>query len=105
MNRRRFIISVLAASPIARLLAQSASPPRLASINHVSLTVSDLQRSIDFYQSLFGLAIQSRQGTETAALRIGTGPQHIGLSTNPSSGIRTPRIDHFCLGLAGFDLA
>lgn len=106
IDRRVFLTSfaLLAATP--RLLAQpgSGSTLRLRAINHVSLTVSDLQRSIDFYQGLFGLPLQSRQGSATAALRVGTGPQHLGLSTNPSSGVRTPRIDHFCLGLEAFDL-
>lgn len=87
------------------LLAQSSAVPfRLQAFNHVSLTVSDLQRSIDFYQGLFGWPLQSRQGSETAALRIGSGPLHMGLSTNPSSGVRTPRIDHMCLGVEGFEL-
>ena len=63
--------------------------------------VSDLQRSIDFYQELFGLPVESRQGSVTVALQVGRGPQHLGLTTNPASGDRTPRIDHLCLGLDG----
>ena len=66
--------------------------------NHVTLTVSDLKRSIDFYQGLFGFLVQGRQGSATAALRIGS-PQPLGLTSNPSSGDRTPRIDHMCVGI------
>ena len=105
ISRRRFLASLPVAVAAPGLLAQSSSKSfSLRSFNHVSLTVSSLQRSIDFYQGLFGFPLQSRQGTETAALRIGTGPQHIGLSTNPSSGVRTPRIDHMCLGIDGFSV-
>jgi len=101
-SRRRFMASLPFMLAAPRLLAQK--PVSLRSFNHVSLTVSNLQRSIDFYQGLFGYPVQSRQGTETAALRIGAGPQHLGLSTNPSSGVLTPRIDHMCLGIEDFDL-
>lgn len=106
IDRRAFLTSLPLLATAPSLLAQpaSASALRLRAINHVSLTVSDLQRSIDFYQGLFGLALQSRQGSETAGLRVGTGPQHLGLSTNPSSGVRGPRIDHMCLGIDRFDL-
>jgi catechol 2,3-dioxygenase-like lactoylglutathione lyase family enzyme len=105
IDRRRFLASlpVLVAAP--RLVTQPApSPLRLRAFNHVTLVVSDLQRSIDFYQELFGLPVESRQGSVTVALQIGGGPQHLGLTTSPSSGDRTPRIDHLCLGLDGFEL-
>ena len=105
MDRRRFLASlpVLVAAP--KLVTQPApSPLRLRAFNHVTLVVSDLQRSIDFYQELFGLPVESRQGSVTVALQVGGGPQHLGLTTSPSSGDRTPRIDHLCLGLDGFDL-
>ena len=104
-DRRSFLAALPLLGAMPKLLAQSAPAPfKLRTFNHVALTVSDLQRSIDFYQGLFGLPVQSRQGSETAALRIGSGPQHIGLSTNPSSGVRTPRIDHMCVGIDGFEL-
>jgi catechol 2,3-dioxygenase-like lactoylglutathione lyase family enzyme len=105
VSRRRFVASLPVAVAASRLLAQSTSQPlSLRNFNHVTLTVANLQRSIDFYQGLFGFPLQSRQATETAALTIGGGPRHLGLSTNPSSGVRTPRIDHMCFGLDGFDL-
>jgi catechol 2,3-dioxygenase-like lactoylglutathione lyase family enzyme len=72
----------------------------LRTFNHVTLIVSDLQRSIDFYQGLFGMPIQGRQGSTTAALRVGAGPQHLGLT----SGNRTPGIDHMCMSIDGFTL-
>ena len=35
-------------------------PPRLVGINHVALEVTDLERSLDFYGSLFELRLRSR---------------------------------------------
>jgi catechol 2,3-dioxygenase-like lactoylglutathione lyase family enzyme len=81
-------------------MAQSGNPAiRLRKINHVTVRVSDLKRSLVFYQTLFGMAIQSHQGA-TVALRIGRGPQHIGMSVaaaNEKIGIH-----HFCMTADGF---
>jgi catechol 2,3-dioxygenase-like lactoylglutathione lyase family enzyme len=83
-------------------MAQSGNPAiRLRKINHVTVRVSDLKRSLEFYQSLFGMAIQSRQGS-TVGLRIGAGPQHIGMSVaaaNEKIGIH-----HFCMTAEGFQV-
>jgi len=83
-------------------MAQSGNPAiRLRKINHLTVRVSDLKRSLEFYQSLFGMAIQSHQGA-TVALRIGPGPQHIGMSVaaaNEKIGIH-----HFCMTAEGFQV-
>ena len=47
-------------------------------LNHMTLSVSDPKRSLDFYQGLFGMPIQARQG-QTTLLRIGAGPQFLAL--------------------------
>jgi catechol 2,3-dioxygenase-like lactoylglutathione lyase family enzyme len=105
LDRRGFLASMPALMAMPMLIAQSRQMPfKLRTFNHVTLVVSDLQRSIDFYQGLFGLPVQTRQGADGATLRIGSGPQLLGLTTNPSSGNRTPRIDHMCVGVEGFDL-
>src|SRR4051794_6749417 len=52
---------------------RTALPFRVRDFNHVTLTVSNLQRSIGFYQSLFGLPLQARQGAATATFGIGAG--------------------------------
>ena len=78
----------------------SASPAiRIRSLNHFGLAVSDAKRSIDFYQGLFGMAIQARRGT-TTILRVGSGPQFLSIAP---AGSAAPGITHFCLGVDGFD--
>ena len=44
----------------------------------MTLRVSDVKRSLDFYQGLFGMPIQARQGT-SVFLRIGNGPKFLAL--------------------------
>jgi catechol 2,3-dioxygenase-like lactoylglutathione lyase family enzyme len=76
-------------------------------LNHVSINVSNLDRSLEFYRDLFGMPIQHRQGTTTVSLRIGAGPQGIGLflggngATGGTPG--TPNIAHFCLTIESFN--
>jgi catechol 2,3-dioxygenase-like lactoylglutathione lyase family enzyme len=102
ISRRRFLLSLPAAAMAPRLLAQAGTAPiRVKGINHVTLHVSDLKRSLDFYQGLFGAAIINRQGTTSVALQIGNGPQHMGISVADSAG---PRIDHLCLAVDNFNV-
>jgi catechol 2,3-dioxygenase-like lactoylglutathione lyase family enzyme len=86
----------------SRLIAQPSSKPsiRVRALNHMTLFVSDVERSLKFYQGLFGMPVQARQRT-SAQLRIGTGPQFIALA--PAGPNRKPAIDHFCMTVEGFD--
>jgi len=107
MNRRSFLITMpalAAALPAAlRSMAQSSGGTiPLHSYNHVTLTVSDVERSLKFYQGLFGLAIQNRQTPVSATLQVGPGPMHLGLS--PRRGDATVGINHFCVTTAAFDV-
>jgi len=81
--------------------AQTARPRmRVRGINHVTLAVSDVTRSIDFYQGLFGMPVISRQGS-TTNLQIGAGPQFLGVS---AAGSNPPRLDHLALGVEDFSV-
>jgi catechol 2,3-dioxygenase-like lactoylglutathione lyase family enzyme len=101
-NRRRFLLSLpaLALAPRAVMAQASRSSIRVRGINHVGLLVSDLKRSIDFYQTLFGLA-QGESSDTIARLPLGSGPEHLELLT--ASGGAAPTLNHFCLGVEGFD--
>jgi len=78
---RRQVLSTLSALALQRrLAAQSGKTPiRVRSFSHMTLTVSDRKRSVEFYQGLFGLPVQHRQDISTG-LRIGSGPQYISLA-------------------------
>jgi len=102
LTRRRLLRSLpaVAMMPLAsRAFAQTA-PIRVRGINHVTLSVSDVKRSVDFYQGLFGMPVISRQGM-TTNLQIGAGPQFLGVS---SAGAGRPDINHICLGVDDFNV-
>ena len=102
VRRRDFLKSLPALAAAPRLLAQSPGRPLIPvrALNHMTLSVSDPKRSLDFYQGLFGMPIQARQG-QTTLLRIGAGPQFLALSGAGANG--TPSINHFCLTTDNFD--
>jgi catechol 2,3-dioxygenase-like lactoylglutathione lyase family enzyme len=78
------------------LRAQSPKPQlKLQTINHLALSVSNTERSLQFYQSVFGLRNVAQPGS-TPRLRIGTGPQSISLVSG------RPGLSYVTLGVAGF---
>jgi catechol 2,3-dioxygenase-like lactoylglutathione lyase family enzyme len=101
VDRRRFLLSLPALVLAPKAFAQyPGGRIRIAAFNHVSLNVSDLKRSTEFYQGLFGMPIQSRQGATSVQLRIGSGPQFLNLSGAGAA----PGIDHMCVGVESFDV-
>ena len=100
---RRSVLHALAAMAGASgLKAQPSKTPgiRVRALNHMTLFVSDPKRSVEFYQGLFGMPVQARQGN-SALLRIGPGPQYLALAAAGPN--RKPGIDHFCMTVEGFD--
>ena len=83
-------------------MAQSAAAPfKSRGLSQMTLTVSDVKRSLAFYQGLFGMPIQARQGS-TLFLRIGTGPQFLALK-QAGAGER-PSISAFGMGVEDFSV-
>ena len=87
LNRRELLLSFPALSLAPRLFAQAKPTIPVKALNQFTLLVSDVKRSLDFYQGLFGMPIQARQGS-TTLLRIGPGPQFMAIApagSNPPS--------------------
>jgi catechol 2,3-dioxygenase-like lactoylglutathione lyase family enzyme len=101
IDRRRFLMSVPAVAAAPRLFAQAKPQLKIRGFNHVTLVVSDLKRSVDFYQGLFGLSRERHSRTLDASLRIAPG---INLDLTTDRPDRTPRIDHYCFGLENFNV-
>ena len=111
MTRRELVLA-LSALVMARpaggaAVQQGPAPIQVSTMNHVTLSVSDVQRSVEFYQRVLGLPLVTTQGTErdwdapaVPVLGIGNGPQFIALSRGDR-----PHINHYCLGMEGFDAA
>src|SRR5688572_6714240 len=88
INRRELLLSIPALALAPRFFGQAAKPViAVKGLSSFALAVSDMKRSIDFYQGLFGMAIQARQG-DNVLLSIGKGPQFLMLmpaGANPPS--------------------
>lgn len=101
---RRSLLALPLVAWAPQLLAKAAAasaPIKLLRINSAQFRVSDVQRSVDFYQRLFGLPVVARHG-DSAVLRLGAGPQHLMIS--PAKGQPTG-IASFGLAAVDFDAA
>jgi catechol 2,3-dioxygenase-like lactoylglutathione lyase family enzyme len=92
MSRRQLIqgLAVLAAGATAA----EAAGFQGNSINHISLQVSNLQRSTDFYQRVFGCKVNKRDGNNQLIF----GKDFLVLRPgNPAA-----KVDHFAIGVDNF---
>ena len=95
---RRELIGALALLTGAGATA-SAATLKGASINHVSVLVTDMARSIDFYGRVFGLTLVNEDKANKIA-RLGAGGKVlVSLRIEPPPGV----IDHFAIGVNGFN--
>ena len=92
MSRRRLIqgLAVLAAASTAA----EAAGFQGNSINHISLYVSNLQRSTDFYQRVFGCTVNKRDGNN----QLMFGKNFLVLR----EGKPPAKVDHFAIGVDNF---
>ena len=76
-------------------------------LHHVSIVITDLHRSVDFYQSLFGFERLERPPFKTQGAWLACGAVQIHLIQYPPGTFRTRPIDtsdgHFCLRTDDFD--
>jgi catechol 2,3-dioxygenase-like lactoylglutathione lyase family enzyme len=98
LSRRDLVrgLAMLVASGAAAV-AQEDLDFKSANIDHVSLQVADLQRSIDFYQKMFGFSVVS-QNQPLGIVRLGTDRTLVSLNRQSPAGI----VDHFAIGIPHF---
>ena len=70
--------------------------------NHFTIFVTDQQRSIRFYQGLFGMPVDTYQGA-LPVLRVGSGNQFLALA-GAGGGPQGAIIHHACLTVDNFDV-
>ena len=100
-SRRAVLKTIPALTLSPTLLAQSMSPIAVRKLHSFGMRVSNMERSLRFYQDIFGAAIQSRQG-DTVCLRIGDGPRFFSLT--PVQAGEQPGFSHIGLSVENFDL-
>jgi catechol 2,3-dioxygenase-like lactoylglutathione lyase family enzyme len=98
LSRRELVqgLAMLAASTTAAA-AQEATDFKSADIDHVSIQVADLQRSVDFYQKMFGFSVIS-QDQPLGIIRLGNTRTLVSLNHQSPAGI----MDHFAIGVPRF---
>jgi len=97
LNRRDLVrgLAVLAASgTAAAAAAQENIDFKAANIDHVSLHVADLQRSVDFYRRMFGFSVVSEDRPQRI-VRLGNAKVLVSLNDGSPAGM----IDHFAIGI------
>jgi catechol 2,3-dioxygenase-like lactoylglutathione lyase family enzyme len=100
LSRRELVqgLAMLAAGGTAAS-AQEAITFKTANIDHVSIQVGNLQRSIDFYQKMFGFTVvsQAEEGG-VKIVRLGNARMLVSLNVGGPPG----RVDHFAIGIPRF---
>jgi catechol 2,3-dioxygenase-like lactoylglutathione lyase family enzyme len=99
LSRRELVqgLAMLAASGTAATAQEDTF--KAANIDHVSVQVADLQRSIDFYRKMFGFTVTSQAeegGVEI--VRLGNTKTLVSLNHGGPPGT----IDHFSIGIPHF---
>lgn len=101
LSRRELIQGLTALAVAGHAETAAAQSGMIASgIDHISVRVSDMQRSAEFYQSLFGLGPLS-EDKEHNILRLGRERVIVSLRQDAPHGL----IDHFGVSVEGFDKA
>jgi catechol 2,3-dioxygenase-like lactoylglutathione lyase family enzyme len=95
---RRELVSALAVIAAGGATAQAAAL-KSATINHTSVLVTDMARSIEFYNRVFGLSVLNEDKPNRIS-RLGIGRKVlVSLRVEPPAGT----IDHFAIGVDGFN--
>ncbi len=96
---RRELIQALTAVAVASGTTASAASLKAGSINHASVLVTDMARSIDFYNRVFGLSVMNEdKANKISRLGIG-GKVLVSLRVEPPAGL----VDHFAIGVENFN--
>ncbi len=98
INRRQLLtaLAVATATPLSAVAAEEEKPAfKGKSLNHVTLSVSDVAKSKAFYTSILGVTEISKQKN---GINLGLGDSFLGLYAIKEP----PRVNHFCIGLDEF---
>ena len=98
LSRRNLVqaLSALVVGWSATPKAQSSRIP-VRALDHVTLNVSDIDQSVEFYQRVFEMPVMSRLGPD---VNLAAGSSCLGLHQVDD---QDPHIGHYCLGVEGFD--
>jgi catechol 2,3-dioxygenase-like lactoylglutathione lyase family enzyme len=97
ISRRELLGGLAALAVVAPANAAAPSIASVAQMNHVTLFVKDVKKSVEFYQRLFGLPVLTLQDP---GVNLRVGASFLGIYP---AGDRPASINHVCFGLDKFD--
>ena len=98
---RREALGILGAGAFAFAQAMAADAAlRFTALDHVEFLVSDVEKSAAFYARVFGNTVLKNNKTTRRYVKLG--PSYIAMDRNAQGAIR---VDHFCAGIPGFQVA
>jgi len=102
LTRREMVAAIagLVASASAQPAAAQAAVAQAKTVNHVSIGVTDVEKSASFYKALLGLKEVSRPGN--GGINLGLGGSFLGVYKIANT---VGRAHHFCLGVDDYDPA
>lgn len=98
IDRRSFVRAMVLLAAFPGIGQAQAQGLKANSMNHVTLAVSDPERSREFYSRVLNMDVVSRQPASPLVgpgINMGAGDSFLGLYPLENPG----RIDHFCLGV------
>jgi catechol 2,3-dioxygenase-like lactoylglutathione lyase family enzyme len=100
LTRRQLVqgLAALAAAGTAGTAAAQTAPFKSTRIDHISIQVTDMARSIEFYQKIFGLRVIN-EDKENEIVRMGVTRIIVSLHRKPPVGI----VDHFAIAIDDFN--
>lgn len=100
LSRRQLIqgLTMLAGAAAAGPAFAQETPFTSTRIDHISIQVTDLARSIAFYEQIFGLTILN-EDKANEIVRMGVTRTIVSLHRKPPTGI----VDHYAIAIDGFD--
>ena len=105
LSRRELLgaLALLVAAPSASpaATAQGAAKPigAIKAMNHVSIFVPSVQKSMDFYQGTFGMPLLTKQD---AGMNLSAGSSFLGIYPAPATATGGS-INHLCFAMDNFD--
>ena len=97
LSRRELVGALSTLSVTANAAFAADAGFQSASINHVSITASNLERTVGFYSRVFNLTRQPGQNANLVQLQVGR-DAHLSIRQGAN-----PRFDHFAIGIQGFN--
>jgi len=100
LSRRQLVqgLTALAAAGGALPAAGQAAPFRSTRIDHISIQVTDMARSVSFYEKIFGLKVLN-EDKDNEIVRMGVTRIIVSLHRKPPVGI----VDHFAIAIDDFN--